>query len=218
MKIRVIASALAIAIAGFSASLAGAATFGTIGPDNEALAPLGLTNPLSGYFGANLYLIGSNVTIRATVLGQEAGYNNRFSFYGQTYSSNNLTTFENDSNGVAQFLQSGLSSGLLDFWFGANSALATLSATNGTNADNSSASIANFFVSFLPNATATFGQSVLLFLDDGAGGTSDNHDDLVVRLDIVGGHLAPVPVPAAGLLLLGALGGLAAIRRRRQSV
>ena len=104
---------------------------------------------------------------------------------------------------------------MLDFWFGANSATATASATNGTNADNSSPSVANCFVSFLPNATATFGQSVLLFLDDGTGEGSDNHDDLVVRLDIVGGRIAPVPIPAADLLLAGAIGGLAVIRRRR---
>ena len=39
-----------------------------------------------------------------------------------------------------------------------------------------------------------------------------------VRVDSIAGSVAPIPVPAAGLLLLGALGGLAALRRRRRAV
>jgi hypothetical protein len=58
---------------------------------------------------------------------------------------------------------------------------------------------------------------VLLFLDDGGGDRTDNHDDMVVSLQILRGgtFVAPVPVPAAGFLLIGALGGLVALRRRK---
>ncbi len=38
-----------------------------------------------------------------------------------------------------------------------------------------------------------------------------------LRVDSIAGTVAAVPVPAAGFLLLGALGGLAALRRRRKA-
>lgn len=47
-------------------------------------------------------------------------------------------------------------------------------------------------------------------LDFMAQGTSDSYGGFVDNVSI-----APVPVPAAGLLLVGALGGLALLRRRR---
>jgi hypothetical protein len=38
----------------------------------------------------------------------------------------------------------------------------------------------------------------------------DNHDDFLIRVNV-----AAVPLPAGGLLLIGALGGLAVLRRRK---
>ena len=50
-----------------------------------------------------------------------------------------------------------------------------------------------------------------LAFDDQAGKIDDdNHDDFLIRVNV-----AAVPVPAAGFLLIGALGGLAALRRRK---
>jgi len=51
-----------------------------------------------------------------------------------------------------------------------------------------------------------------LALDDSGANNDDNHDDIIVRVDV-----APIPLPAGGLLLLTALGGVAALRRRRKA-
>ena len=51
------------------------------------------------------------------------------------------------------------------------------------------------------------GRSVIAAFGDGRG--DNDYDDLVVRIDV-----APVPIPAAGLFLVGALGALGALRRR----
>jgi hypothetical protein len=49
-------------------------------------------------------------------------------------------------------------------------------------------------------------------LDFAAVGSSDSFGGFIDNVSV-----APVPVPAAGLLLLGALGGIAALRRRRMA-
>lgn len=49
-----------------------------------------------------------------------------------------------------------------------------------------------------------------LAFDDQNKNPDDNHDDIILRAEV-----SAVPVPAAGLMLLGALGGLAALRRRK---
>ena len=65
------------------------------------------------------------------------------------------------------------------------------------------------FASFTANEAKTYS---LVFA---ANGTNNSYGGLLdnVTLDFV----APVPVPAAGLLLIGALGGLAAFGRRRKA-
>lgn len=49
-----------------------------------------------------------------------------------------------------------------------------------------------------------------LAFDDQSQGADDNHDDFIIRVNV-----SAVPVPAAGFLLVGALGGLALLRRRK---
>jgi len=210
-------AALAVAMA-FAAPVS-AATIGTIGPANEGLFPLDLPNPLNGVYGEQIFLnIFTN--IRVTILGSEAGFNNSFSFGSVTYNTGGNTNAFFDTGlgnndylgtGIASWVVSNVATGLLNFSFGVNNNASTV--VNGLNPDGSFAnSPPNFFASFLPGFNSFGGSSVLLFLDDGGAGPDDNHDDLIVRLDI-----APIPVPAAGLMLLLALGGLGAMARRRRN-
>lgn len=207
----------ATAVAALMATGASAAPVAGVipgGGTNEALAALGLNNPLGGWYGADLYLTGlADVTV--DYLGAEAGFSNTFHFDGSPVAStpgNGTWT----GSSVSQTFTN-IAGGLLKFGFGLNSVVATL--LNGANPDGSGpSSPPNFFVSFVGNPSATSGSSVWLFLDDGGAGPDDNHDDMVIRLTASGGSfVAPIPVPAAGFLLLGglaALGGLASRRRK----
>lgn len=211
--------AAAAVFATLAATAASAATYGTIpgSGSNEALPALGLGNPLGGYYGASLYLH-NNTDVKVEFLGREANMNNNFSWDGGTlFSNSNVAnnTFNNGLPGLTTVI-SNVTTGLLDFAFGLGSGG---SVVNGANPDGSGTnSPPNFFVSFAQDPQATFGSIVYLFLDDGAVG-DDNHDDMVIRLSVDGGRidLAPIPVPAAGFLLLGGLGALGAMARRRKS-
>ena len=58
------------------------------------------------------------------------------------------------------------------------------------------------------SAMSTF----FIALDDSGSNNDDNHDDIIVRVDV-----APVPLPASGLLLLAGLGGVYGSRRFRRA-
>jgi hypothetical protein len=62
---------------------------------------------------------------------------------------------------------------------------------------------------------ATAWSDILSVTFSKTGGGNVRIDD--IGLEGGGGAIAPVPVPAAGLLMLGALGGLAMMRRRRRA-
>jgi hypothetical protein len=53
---------------------------------------------------------------------------------------------------------------------------------------------------------------VYAYFDDSGAGEDRDWDDMVVKITV-----DAVPVPAAGFMLLGGLGGLAALRRRRKT-
>ena len=69
----------------------------------------------------------------------------------------------------------------------------------------------------LPDPAATSLQRYLGYLEHaGTGRTHDNELRDISHLMLYATPALPaVPVPAAGFLLIGALGGLAALRRRR---
>lgn len=218
---KIVNLAAAAVFATMAASAASAATYGTIpgSGSNQALPALGLDNPLGGYYGASLYLHSdSDVTVE--FLGREANYNNSF-YWGDDELFENTdvpnNTFNNNPAPPLSTVITGVMTGLLDFAFGIRNDSSFVS--NGANPDGSATnSPPNFFVSFADDPEATFGSIVYLFLDDGAQG-DDNHDDMVIRLSTDGGRIdiAPIPVPAAGFLLLGGLGALGAMARRRKS-
>lgn len=132
-----------------------------------------------------------------TYLGEEAGFSNSFAIV-----SGGETLFAN--NGVTPFGASVtrvFDGGFLDFSYVTGGAGGGSVANNGGVVGASGLNIAY-------SALFNGGTSVLTFFGDFTG-DSDN-DDLAVRIDV-----APIPLPAAAWMLLGGLGGLALVRRKR---
>ncbi|MEO9518185.1 hypothetical protein [Shimia sp.] len=215
---------------------ASASTFSLVGETAGIIPGAGATNEVltetfnlggaAGYFGAQVELDAAS-DIEVAFFGYEAGFTNSFSFGGVTTTTEvptlALPGLELGLNGDSQsefaadeasplssYTASGIGAGLLDFSFLTSGSAGGV--VNGFNPDNSLVD-ANFFVSF---GRDSLRQSIFLFFDDGGAENDDNHDDLVVRLTIGNGQTEPnpVPLPATGLLLLGALGGMRMMKRR----
>ncbi len=139
----------------------------------------------------------ANVTF--TYLGFEAGNKN---YAAQTSGS----LFTNGVSSVLATVNTVSLGGLIDFLFGTTSPVGAVGkiANNGVALPNSS----KYAIGY--SAIFNGGKSIYVFFDDIASGDRD-FDDIGMRIDV-----AAVPVPAAGFLLIGALGGLAALRRRKQ--
>lgn len=219
------AGALALSLAGTASAATLTINGGTAGTvpggatnGNNALVPLGLAatagGPYAGYYGGQIGLTtNTKAKIKYTLLGWEASYLNTFTsganFFGSDGSGGKAGVW--NAAGFTSFLSTTLP-GLLSFNFETDGGAGpTLSVNNGTNTVPSKNKV-NFFASVVGDPTATEGKSLYLFFDDDGNTQDDNHDDLVVRVDV-----AAVPVPAAGFMLFGALGGLAALRRRRKA-
>jgi hypothetical protein len=193
-----------------AAAPASAAVLGSISTadDNDGVQPIYGANLVNGFFGANWVLLGtSDITI--TFLGREAGFNNSFDF------GLDGTDFTNSQTGSPSFNVAGVAPsityfnvapGLLEFSFTTPNG----TVTNGSNPNNTSPNDVNFFTYVVS------GNVIDLWLDD-ANDVDDNHDDMVIRLTASTGNFGQVPVPAALPLLLGALGGLGVMGRRRKS-
>ncbi len=173
---------------------------------NDGLTPLGFPTPLSGFFGSAIGVSGPG-TVTYTLLGWEAGFENGFSAPAGSFSTEGNASYpsdlEFDPTGIDSFSFFEAGSGLLTFSFSANGGAQIVA--NGDNLDDSAgmASAPNFFASERNG-------SIYLFLDDNGGENDDNHDDLVVRVDVT-----PVPLPAGIWLFATALGGLGLLARKR---
>ncbi|MDO9506122.1 MAG: PEP-CTERM sorting domain-containing protein [Hydrogenophaga sp.] len=227
-------AACAVALAGLAATSShaaltlgnipgGAATNDFLSTDFDGAGPGVPIGPVEGWYGADLYLSGGPAQITVDYFGAEAGFLNSFAGFGScgfNHGGNNTFT----GSPLQTCVVNNVASGLLSFAF--TSPLGV--ASNGSNPDNTTDGIPNFFVSLtsiagfggldttLDMSTSGSGTIAWLFFDDGGAGDDDNHDDMVVRLTITGGSVG-IPEPGTIALLGAALLGMGAVRRRRAS-
>lgn len=206
------AGALATVCA-FAAGVASAATLSVTGGDAIALTSnFSLSGPAYNALSGGVGSVGSTIKVLTdatktvanglslsgparvtfTYLGSEAGYSNVLSYAGADVLGNKFSTVGDVS---AAFDAQG---GFMPFSF---ASLATSTAAN----DGFITSGVRIAFSEVFNG----GLSVLAFFDDR---TLDiDYDDLAVRIDIV-----PIPLPAAGWMLLLGFGGLGLLARGRR--
>lgn len=219
----ILATALGIGVsapaqAGFFTFTGG--TAGTIpGPAgiNDYLTPLfGGASSLSGYYGAQVSAdIPAISALKFEFFGAEATYHNEFNFNGsEVFDHAGGKIIASDLNSpLATFVAAFSGSGLLNFSFDYNDDFASI--VNGANPNDSSHSVGpNFFASCAPTGPGTPAtcDTIYLFLDDGANGPDDNHDDFLVRVSVDVPEPSTLALFGAGLLAVGYVN-----RRRRRS-
>jgi hypothetical protein len=205
-----------------------AATIGQTASNNDVIGQV------TGWFGAQWYLIaGATTTIDVFFIGVEAGFNNSFTIGGSPFgpygggANTGLSTLFGGTTAPTSLGTASINPGLINFFFTTPNGV----VTNGSNPPQGSSpefwsavytcdtSNANLAASCAwgTGSTASFGNTLILALDDGGGGRDDNHDDLVMVIRISNGSFTQVPEPATlGLLGAGLLGlGFAARRRRK---
>ena len=215
-----------IATAVAFASAASAATFSVLGGTQTTLptdfdaalmagpSPLpAVGDPITSFSGATpfggkegLYISASS-QLTFTYLGREATATNTASQFsmGGTLLSNQQNVGTTATAGQA-------GPGFVDFVFTTLEGM--FEDINGNGGTMESLSIANAGSSSFSGLHIAFGmvfnngRSVLAFFGDGRG--DSDYDDMVVRIDAV-------PLPASALLLLGAMGGLGALRLRKKA-
>jgi hypothetical protein len=185
----------AIAAFGFCAA-AEAATFSVSGGDSFWLPgdfdPAGGSADVAPGVGMNrngTLILDKAGKVSFTYAGTEAGYQNKFWAGG-------LEGFDNKAWSNASFSLK-LDAGVVPFSFG------TVSPA-GTVANGASSGYYQSISLFQKSPTTVFA----LFNDSATSDT--DFDDMVVRMDV-----APVPLAAAAWLLIGGLGGLGAVARRK---
>lgn len=209
--------AVAAVAASFAASAASAASLSLIGSgyENLTLAGYSLTPSLNGQMisyltgdvkdgtnGLALDLEGSPAArITYTYVGSEAANEN----YAATMGGVTFTEASAQGSTVTDTMLDG---GLLDFLFGTSAGAPRVDGQIGMIENDGMATPASndFAIGYYQ-----MGSSWYALFDDLAQGDRD-FDDFVLKIDV-----APIPLPAAGLLLLGGLGVMGAVARRRKA-
>jgi hypothetical protein len=144
----------------------------------------------------------ANAKVTYTYLGFEAGHTNYSAIMGADLFLNKGTGFSKRNDTVEVFQED---AGLLQFAFGTSAP----KSAQGVFMNNGLADPADFRYSV--GYVGIDADSFYLLFDDIAAGDRD-FDDLVMRVDV-----AAVPLPAGAVLLLSALIGAGALRRRQKS-
>lgn len=207
--IREVAAVAAVAL-GLSGAAAHAATLSFTGTGQTATISnndlgLGLNGQTIDIITGDLKSATNGLSVTApakitfTYLGFEAGNKNfAAGFEGTLAQFVNGVSTVGDTITVTQSV-----AGLVSFLFGTTSPVASIGliANNGVAVPPSP----NYAIGYVQLSSTSW----LALFDDIAAGDRD-FDDIGIRIDV-----APIPLPAGGLLLLGALGALAVVRRRR---
>lgn len=206
-------SVAALALGAFLVAAPAANAAVTIGGTSETVPQQGggagqnnfitdMTNVLGGsiaFVTHGTLSLAWDVVLTFTEVAAESGFNNAFTDGTSTMSENGFfNTFPGGGDeSFSAVFGAGAVTGL-EFTSSSNGSVDAALGENG------------FGIFFNPNVShpTTF----FLAYDDNGAGEDDNHDDYIVRVDV-----SPVPLPAAGFLLLSVVGGAVALRRRKSA-
>ena len=219
-----LAAVAAVAVIGLANPASAAIAFFTTPADGGGAVGNNIIGQTEGYTGAQLYLIGSDVTVTYTYLGKEAGNVN--AFFAPVGGPGNFNTSTSVVGNTITI--TGLNTGLLSFQYTTTPPNTAGSVTNGSN-PGSGSNLPNFFVSLgngagftgdhtIDGVTPGGGSTAVIAFDDNGAPDAD-YDDLVVRITLSGGSIVAVPEASTwAMMILGFLGvGFLAYRRRENN-